>query len=139
MSEPTELIGLLREVVQAIERSTAELRKLEATIERQQKSGDKTMAEIQAEIKAQAKVTSDEVRRLTEQVNQVTSLWAANQKAEKVAQERRAQAIQALWKAPGFQLLFIGLVVVFLQAVGVSWVVSHYLPQIQISSGDNSK
>ena len=139
MSEPTELLGLLREVVQAIERSTAELRKLETTIERHQKLDDKTMTEIQAEIKAQAKITSDEVRRLTEQVNQVTSLWAADLKAEKVAQDRRAQAIAAVWKAPGFQLLFIGIIVVILQALGVSWVVSHYMPQIQISSGDNNK
>lgn len=125
MSEPTEFTGLLREVVQALERSTAELHKLEATLERQQKVDDKAMADVK-----------DEIRRLSEQVKEVTSLWAAQQKAEKVAQERRANAIAAVWKAPAFQMLFIGFVVVILQVLGVSWIANHYLPTIQIS-GEN--
>lgn len=125
MSEPTEFTGLLREVVQALERSTAELHKLEATLERQQKVDDKAMADVK-----------DEIRRLSEQVKDVTSLWAAQQKAEKVAQERRANAIAAVWKAPAFQMLFIGFVVVILQVLGVSWIANHYLPTIQIS-GEN--
>jgi len=45
--------------------------------------------------------------------------------------EKRAQWAARLWASTPVQLLSAGVVVAILQAIGVSWVASNYLPQLQ--------
>jgi len=108
-------VKLMREVVEAIERSAAAIRALEESIARSDASNTAAHAALR-----------DELRRAGESMAAIATLWKAEQAAETRTSKAREKAVWKFWESQPVQLLAIGLVLAFLQVVGVSWFAHSY-------------
>ncbi len=104
---PNAYVVLIREVVEALERSSSEQRNL---------------------TQAQVALTA-EIRMVTTATAAVITLWSAEQSAAKASKSSRNKAVTALWQSHPVQLLLWGIVMAILQGIGVAWFAHAVLSQ----------
>ena len=130
MSDPAteHYVNLLREVVLALERMSADVHKLSDEQVRHEIHEEHMISELKDLIDTTHETVTSELRRHGEQVATILTLWKAEQDAAIASTNRRDKAFTTVWQSAPFQLLMAGLVVAILQILGTSWVASHYLP-----------
>lgn len=110
-------LALLRDVVEALEKAASEQRSLSGALARLETSNTQAHKDLR-----------DELRRATESMSNVTTLWSAEQNAEERNTKARTKAISAVWSNQSVQFLLAGIVLAILQVVGVGWFAHSYLP-----------
>jgi vacuolar-type H+-ATPase subunit I/STV1 len=144
MSDPSTqpFIDLLKEVVVALEHTSSELRQLAEEQVRHEIHEEKMIAEVRKEIDSNSEAVNAELRRFTEQMTTLVTLWkteqedvraaaARQEKAEQESGARREKALEALWSSTPIQLLLVGVVVSLLNLLGTSWVANSYLSTVE--------